>query len=95
MANETLTEVRNSFQLLVLGTYVQMANDLELYSRLPSEFIDMWLNKFRTICYLGISNDAAARLLILKLKGDARVFIEGLPADTVNDLTQLQTALIA
>ena len=27
------------------------------------------------------------------MKGDTRTFIEGLPADTVNDLTQLQAAL--
>ena len=33
--------------------------------------------------------------MILKLKGNARTFIEGLPADTVNGLTQLQAALIA
>ena len=62
MADEALREIRNSFQQLALGTHVQMVNDLEPFSGLPSECIDTWLNKFRTICNLGIPNDTAARL---------------------------------
>ena len=92
MAEDAFRQLTQSLQQLALGTYVQMTSDLEPFSGAPSECIDICFNKFRVITNMGIP-DGIARLLVLKLKGEARTFIQSLPAAQLTDFTTLQTAL--
>lgn len=92
-AQQMLQQLQHSFAQMSIATYLNLFNDLEPFAGLPTDNIDDWLNRFRSITNLGVPEATAARILKLKLKGDARVFAESLDEVALADLEILQTRL--
>ena len=71
-----------------------MASELPPFTGETSQCIDTWLNQFSAIANLGIPDGTAARLLMLKLGGEARTYAESLTAAQQNHYTQLLQELL-